>query len=89
LQVTGLNSSWRRPRYVFGVDGLQALQLAMKCATIVLTSARTDLIWLGEKGDLGMPKFLPDLPRPHQDRLEKIVEREATKFWRSVARTKR
>ena len=35
---------------------------------------------LGEKGDLGMPKFLPDLPKPQQDRLEAIVEREATKW---------
>ena len=31
-----------------------------------------------------MPKFLPALPQPHQDRLEAMVEREATKFWRRV-----
>jgi hypothetical protein len=33
-----------------------------------------------------MPKFLPSLPKPHQDRLEAMVEREATKFWRSAKR---
>lgn len=64
LQITGLNTTWRRPRYVFGIDGLQALHLAMKCADAVLESAQPRLVWLGEKGDLGMPKFLPDLPKP-------------------------
>ena len=33
-----------------------------------------------------MPKFLPDLPKPEQARLEAIVEREAIKFWRTVER---
>ena len=87
LQITGLNTSWRRPRYVFGIDGLQALHLAMKCAAAVLESTKPELVWLGEQGDLGMPKFLPELPKPHQDRLEAIVEREAMKFWLRVERT--
>lgn len=86
LQVTGMKTGWQRPRYVFGIDGLQALHLAMKCADVVLESATPQLAWLGERGDLGMPKFLPPLPKPHQDRLEAMVEREATKFWRSVER---
>jgi hypothetical protein len=86
LQITGLNTSWRRPRYVFGIDGLQALHLAMKCAAAVLESTKPQLEWLGEKGDLGMPQFLPDLPKPQRDRLEAMVEREATKFWRGVER---
>ena len=86
LQITGLNTTSRRPRYVFGIDGLQALHLAMKCADAVLQSAKLKLEWLGQTEDLGMPKFLPALPKPHQDRLEKMVEREATKFWRGVER---
>ena len=86
LQITGLNSSWRRPRYVFGIDGLQALHLAMKCADAILESAKSKLTWLDEQGDLGMPKFLPELPKPHRDRLEALMEREAIKFWRSVER---
>src|SRR2546422_7444557 len=63
LQITGLNTSWRRPTYVFGIDGLQALHLAMKCAAAVLESTKPELVWLGEKGDLMLPKFLPDLPK--------------------------
>lgn len=86
LQITGLNSSLRRPRYVFGIDGLQALQLAMKCAEAALESRKPELVWLGEPGDLGMPKFLPELPQPYQDRLAAIVEREATRFWRRLER---
>jgi len=58
----------------------------MKCAAAVLESTKPALVWLGEQGDLGMPKFLPELPRPHQDRIGAIVEREATKFWRRVER---
>jgi len=86
LQITGLSASWRRPRYVFGFDGLQALHLAMKCADALLESAKPEVAWFGEKGDLGMPKFLPYLPKPQQDRLEALVEREANKFWRGVER---
>ena len=86
VQITGLNSDWRRPRYVFGIDGLQALHLAMKCAAAVLESRQATLAWLDVKGDLGMPKFLPELPKPQRDRLEAMVEREATTFWRGVVR---
>ena len=86
LRITGLNANWRRPRYVFGIDGLQALHLAMKCADLLLESSKAELMWFGQKGDLGMPKFLPYLPKPQQDRLEALVEREADKFWRGVER---
>jgi hypothetical protein len=49
LQITGLSSSLRRPRYVFGIDGLQALHLAMKCADAMLHSAKPELSFLGER----------------------------------------
>jgi hypothetical protein len=86
LQITGLETSWRRPRYVFGIDGLQALHLAMKCAASVLSSSKPQLEWFGQKGELMLPRFLPDLPHREQDRLEAMVEREATKFWRRSER---
>jgi hypothetical protein len=86
LQITGLNTSWRRPRYVFGIDGLQALHLAMKIAAVELESTKPELAWLGEQGDLGMPKFLPHLPKREEQRIEAMVEREALKFWRRAER---
>jgi hypothetical protein len=82
----GLNTSWRRPKYVFGIDGLQALHLAMKCAGAVLESANLDLEFLGQREWLVMPRFLPDLLKPGQARLEAMVKREEIKFWRTVER---
>jgi hypothetical protein len=89
LQITGLNTIWRRPTYVFGIDGLQALHLAMQCAGAALGSAKRKLEWLGQTEDLGMPKFLPWLPKPLQDRLEAMVEREVTKLLRRSERDHR
>ena len=43
VQITGLNTSWRRPKYIFGIDGVQALQLAIKCAEAMLESAELKL----------------------------------------------
>ena len=86
LQIAGLNKHWRRPRYIFGIDGLQALHLAMQCADAMLESAKPRLAWLGKKGDLGLPKFVPELPPPHRERLEALVEREAIKLWRQIER---
>jgi hypothetical protein len=88
LQITGLNTTFRRPRFVFGIDGLQALHLAMMCATVELESAGSRLVWLGESGDLGLPKFLPDLPPPHQRHLETVVQREVAK-WRRAERAQK
>lgn len=86
LQITGLNTIWRRPKYVFGIDSFQALHLAMQGAGVVLESAKQKLQWLGQTEDLGMPKFLPWLPKPQQARLEVIVEREITKWVRRAER---
>jgi hypothetical protein len=86
LQITGLKTTWRRPKYVFGIDGLQALHLAIQGAGVVLESAGRKLEWLGQTEDLGMPKFLPWLPKPQQARLEAIVERELTKWVRRAER---
>jgi hypothetical protein len=86
LQITGLNTTWRRPKYVFGIDGLHALQRAMQCAGAVLESTKLKLEWLGQNEDLGMPKFLPWLPKPQQDRLQAIVEREVTNWARRAER---
>jgi len=47
LQITGPNTTWRRPKYVFRIDGFQALHLAMQCAGAVLESTKSKLWWLG------------------------------------------
>ena len=89
LQITGLNTTWRRPKYVFGIDSFQALHLAMQGAGVVLESAKQKLEWLGQTEDLGMPKFLPWLPKPQQARLEAIVERQIARWVRRAERAHR
>ena len=86
LQITGLNTTWRRPKYVFGIDSFQALHLAIQGAGVVLESAKQKLEWLGQTEDLGLPKFLPWLPKPQQARIEAIVEREIAKWVRRAER---
>ena len=90
VQITGLHRWLSRPRFVFGIDGLQALHLAMQFASATLETSGYELEWLGKKGDLGFPRFLPNLPKSRQDRLERIVEREVARFYAVVKRrTKR
>jgi hypothetical protein len=80
LQITGLKTEWRRPKYVFAIDGLQALHLAMQCAGMVLESQKVKLEWLGQSEDLFMPRFLPWLPKPHQNRLQTLMDREVARW---------
>lgn len=61
----------------------------MKCATAMLETSKTELAWLGQKGDLGLPKFLPDLPKPQQDRIDVVVERELARFLARAERQSR
>jgi hypothetical protein len=58
----------------------------MQCAGTVLESAKRKLEWLGQTEDLGMPKFLPWLPKPERDQLEAMVEREVIKSVRRAER---
>lgn len=89
LQITGFKTEWNRPRYVFGIDGLQALSMAMKCAGIVLESSKVELEWFGQNEYLGMPSFLPDLPTAQRNRIDAIVERELVKFVAAAERRHR
>ena len=61
----------------------------MQCAGAVLESTKRRLEWLGQTEDLGMPKFLPWLPKPQQARLEAIVERELTRWVRRAERARK
>ena len=89
MQITGLKTRWRRPRYVPGVDGLQALDLAIRVAAADLESTKPKLAWLGQYGDVGMPKYLPDVSQPDLGRLEAMVQREAEKIWDRAVRADR
>jgi len=54
---------------VFGIDGLQALHLAIQSAGVTLETCGHQLEWLGQRDDLGFPRIFPNLPKPQQDRM--------------------
>ncbi len=58
----------------------------MKCATAYLETVKPPLVWLGEPGELFLPKFLPYLPKPLQDKLEAHAERTSIKHWSQFER---
>jgi len=58
----------------------------MQCAAAELESSKSRLEWLGQSEDLGMPKFLPWVPKPQQDRLQVMVDREVAKWARRAER---
>ena len=57
VQVTGLGRRLSRPRVVFGIDGLQALHLAIQSAGVTLETCGHQLEWLGQRDDLGFPRM--------------------------------
>jgi hypothetical protein len=61
---------------VWGVDSLQALQLAMRAAGELLREKGRGLTWCGDS-DLGFPKAYPSFLSPAaQSRLERMIDRE-------------
>jgi hypothetical protein len=86
VQITGLGRWLSWPRFIFGIDGIQALHLALQFASATLESSGDKLEWLGQKGDLGFPRFLANLPKPQQDRVEVIVQREVTRLYAAAER---
>lgn len=78
ISIRGLGGLLDRPRVIYGIDALQALELTMRFAHAVVEPHARRLVWLGEAGDLGLPVFMPTLPPPHSRRVTAAVERE----WR-------
>lgn len=87
LQITGVATPYRRPKYIFGIDALQSLELALHRAGAVLDGVKVPLVWLDGLGTLGMPRFLPLLPeKAEQDRIMLVVEREVARSWARLRR---
>jgi hypothetical protein len=86
VQITGLTRSLSRPRFVFGIDAIQALVLALQYAKIVLDASKDEITWIDETGDLGLPLYLPMLPKRHQDRVQRMMDREVERFYKAAKR---
>lgn len=71
---------------VWGIDSLQALQLAARAAGEFLLQGRQGLTWCGDP-DLGFPKAYPSfLSSAAHARIERMVARELEKEQRSPRR---
>jgi hypothetical protein len=88
VQITGLGRSLSRPQFVFGADGFQALYLAIQHASVTLEVEAKErrLPWIEA---YGLPRFLPPLPKPQQDELQRLVDREVRRIYTEAAKRAR
>jgi hypothetical protein len=74
---------------VWGVDSLQALQLAGRAAGELLRERAQGLTWCGDS-DLGLPRVVPSfLSAAAQARIERMIAREVEKEERPSRRKRR
>ncbi|HYO72349.1 MAG TPA: hypothetical protein VEU33_40390 [Archangium sp.] len=77
FEVSGLSEALAFK--VWGIDSLQALQLAMRAAGELLREKGHALSWCGDQ-DLGFPRTLPSfLSAAASSRLERMIDRELEK----------
>ena len=90
LQITGLNTGWRRPRYVFGVDGLQALELAIKRRgrRARISEARPGLAWRERRLGECRSSCLTSPSRTRDDST-RLWNAKTTKFSRRAERARK
>ncbi|WP_155798763.1 DUF6968 family protein [Sorangium cellulosum] len=71
---------------VYGIDGVQAIQLAIQYARIQLEASGLPLLWMSEEpGDLGLPRAIEStVGLWFQRELEKIVEKEQRRMHEIV-----
>jgi hypothetical protein len=76
---------------LWGIDSMQALQLAILAAGDLVNGYGEALRWVGgEGGYLGFPGTYPaDLPKPVLRRLERLINREIASHTRQLAKRKR
>lgn len=74
---------------LWGVDSLQAFQLALRAAGELLRERGLGLTWCGDE-ELGFPKTYPAfLPAAAHSRIERLIDREVEKASRSPRRKTR
>jgi hypothetical protein len=82
---------WIRPEEhemfeLWGIDSMQALQLAIRAAGDLVKVYEDNLSWAGSQdGYLGFPKTFPEqLPKALQRKLERMIEREISTHTRKL-----
>lgn len=77
---------------LWGIDSMQALQLAIRAAGDLVNGDKGDLRWVGsDEGYLGFPRTYPEfLPKALLRKLDRMIEREiAAHMRKSEAEHKR
>jgi hypothetical protein len=69
---------------VFGIDGVQAVELALQYAAAKLSSIAPQVQWLEEPGHIGISRTIPDfLPAQSKKRIAAAIDRELQSAFRS------
>jgi hypothetical protein len=86
-QITGMEKAVRG----YGVDAVQALQVALVGIRLELNRAKGRYTWIGGKpGDHGFPHLvMHGLGAVFEDRMEQVIEREITDYVRAERRRRR
>jgi hypothetical protein len=88
FQISGIRGSHVYAAY--GVDALQALQLAFQGIRFYLARHRVRATWIGgEKGDPGFPEVVPSFSLAFDRRMSRIIAREAKLYVREVLKRRR
>jgi hypothetical protein len=88
FQIAGTRSS--RVDAAYGVDALQALQVAFEGIRFHLARQRIRATWVGgEKGDPGFPQMVPAFGLVFANRIARLIAREEKAFVREVLRKRR
>jgi len=72
----------KEPTLVYGVDQIQAILQAFEGVLTILRDSGMEWRWIhGEKGEIGIPRFVPGgFGRGFASRLESIIDAETKKF---------
>ena len=85
-QIVGLGRS--RPQLAYGLDGIQALLMALEALRVTIEESGKRLTWQGgESGDNGLPRVVPTffgLSFAH--RVSKLIDQEIERFSRRQVR---
>ena len=71
----------------YGVDAIQAVQVALDGIRAALEGTGQTFSWLGLRGETGFPRFVPhSLGLEFAERINRFMDRETNRFVRSAER---
>jgi len=85
-QIVGLGKS--RFRVAYGLDGIQALLMAIEALRVTIEESGKRVTWNGgEDGDNGLPRVVPTFfGLSFAQRISRLIDQEVERFSRGQAR---